>query len=147
RCPPRRSSSTVVFLATEAPAQVPMIKKVLIRRFVLFAAAWCAVLAAGHASAQTRELGASGVMLDGIAAIVDDGIVLKSELEERLAIVMSNLRRQQAQMPPQERRPLPPLSEIESQVLEQLIIEQVQLQRAERVGIQVSDQALNQVMT
>src|SRR5690606_12104855 len=124
-----------------------MIKKVLIRRFVLFAAAWCAVLAAGHASAQTRELGASGVMLDGIAAIVDDGIVLKSELEERLAIVMSNFRRQQAQMPPQERRPLPPLSEIESQVLEQLIIEQVQLQRAERVGIQVSDQALNQVMT
>src|SRR5690606_32167794 len=43
--------------------------------------------------------------------------------------------------------PLPPLSEIEDQVLEQLIIEQIQLQRAERLGIQISDQVLNQVMT
>jgi len=117
------------------------------RRFVLFAAAWCTVFAAGHAAAQTRELGGSGVLLDGIAAVVDDGIVLKSEFEERLALVLEALRRQQAQMPPQQRLPLPPLSEIEDQVLEQLIIEQVQLQRAERRGIQVSDQVLNQALS
>jgi len=118
-----------------------------IRRFLSFAAAWCTVFAAGHAFAQTRELGETGVLLDGIAAIVDDGIVLKSELEERLTLVIAALRRQQAQMPPQQRLPLPPLSEIEEQVLEQLILEQVQLQRAERLGIQVSDQTLNQAMS
>src|SRR5690606_29868537 len=124
-----------------------MIGKASMRRFVLFAAAWCTVFAAGHAAAQTRELGGSGVLLDGIAAVVDDGIVLKSEFEERLALVLEALRRQQAQMPPQQRLPLPPLSEIEDQVLEQLIIEQVQLQRAERRGIQVSDQVLNQALS
>jgi len=137
----------VVFWVTEAPAQLPMIEMTSIRKFVAFAAACCTVLAAGHAFAQTRELGETGVLLDGIAAIVDEGVVLKSELEERLELVVAALRRQQAQMPPQQRLPLPPLSEIESQVLEQLIIEQVQLQRAERLGIQVSDQALNQALS
>ncbi len=136
----------MVSWVTEAPAQA-VIEMTSIRRFLSFAAAWCTVFAAGHAFAQTRELGETGVLLDGIAAIVDDGIVLKSELEERLTLVIAALRRQQAQMPPQQRLPLPPLSEIEEQVLEQLILEQVQLQRAERLGIQVSDQTLNQAMS
>jgi peptidyl-prolyl cis-trans isomerase SurA len=137
----------VVSWVTEAPAQVPMIKQIFLRRLTVFAAAWCTVLAAGHVAAQTRELGGTGVLLDGIAAVVDDGVVLKSELEERLALVVAALRRQQAQMPPQQRLPLPPLSDIEEQVLEQLIVEQVQLQRAERLGIQVSDQVLNQALS
>lgn len=136
----------MVSWVTEAPAQA-VTEMTSIRRFLSFAAAWCTVFAAGHAFAQTRELGETGVLLDGIAAIVDDGIVLKSELEERLTLVIAALRRQQAQMPPQQRLPLPPLSEIEEQVLEQLILEQVQLQRAERLGIQVSDQTLNQAMS
>ena len=136
----------MVSWVTEAPAQA-VTEMNSIRRFVPLAAAWCTAFAAGDALAQTRELGETGVLLDGIAAIVDDGVVLKSELEERLSLVIEALRRQQAQMPPQQRLPLPPLSEIEEQVLEQLILEQVQLQRAERLGIQVSDQTLNQAMS
>lgn len=140
----------MVFWVTEAPARQRMNSRMntqaFLRKFAVFAAAWCGVVATSQVAAQTRELGGTGVLLDGIAAIVDDGIVLKSELEERLALVVAALRRQQAQMPAQQRLPLPPLSEIESQVLEQLIIEQVQLQRAERVGIQVSDQVLNQAL-
>src|SRR5690606_13180262 len=102
---------------------------------------------AGELPAQTRELGATGELLDGIAAIVDEGVVLKSELEQRLALVVDTLREQQAQLPFDQRRPLPPLSVLERQVLDQLILKEVQLQRARRLGIQVSDDLLNQALS
>ena len=99
-----------------------------------------------HGAAQTRELGGSGELLDGIAALVDEGVVLRSEFEQRVATVADNLMRSQAQLPPEQRGALPPLSVIEEQVLEQLILEQIQLQRANRFGIIVGDEMLNQAM-
>jgi peptidyl-prolyl cis-trans isomerase SurA len=99
------------------------------------------------AHAQDRELGAGGELLDGIAAVVDEGIVLKSELDEAFARVVQNLTNQQAQMPPEQRRPLPPVSDIERQVLDQLIVREIQLQRAERVGMTVADDLLNEALT
>ncbi|HEU4617658.1 MAG TPA: peptidylprolyl isomerase [Gammaproteobacteria bacterium] len=108
----------------------------------------CAALAiSAVALSQTRELGSTGQLLDGIAAVVDDGVVLKSELVERTQLVLQQLREQQAQTPPDQRRPLPPTPTIEKQVLEQLVLKQVQLQRAKRLGITVSDQTLNQALT
>lgn len=105
------------------------------------------LLLASQAWPQTRELGGTGELLDGVAAVVDNGVVLKSELSERLALVMESLREQQRQMPPNERRPLPPLSVIEEQVLEQLVLRQIQLQRAERFGIVIGDEMLNQAIS
>ena len=100
----------------------------------------------GPAVAQTRELAGTGELLDGVAALVDEGIVLKSELNQRIAIVVENVRASQAQLPPEQRRPLPPLSVLEEQVLEQLILQQIQLQRAQRFGITVGDDMLNQAI-
>lgn len=99
------------------------------------------------ASAQDRELGAGGELLESVAAVVDDGIVLQSELDERLGLVMRNLERQQQEMPPEQRRPLPPQSVIEQQVLDQLIVREIQLQRAERAGITASDDMLNEALS
>ena len=96
---------------------------------------------------QDRELGAGGTLLEGVAAVVDEGVVLRSELAERLDLVITNLNRQQEQMPPAERRPLPPVSVIEQQVLDQLILREIQLQRADRVGIDVSDDMLNEALS
>jgi peptidyl-prolyl cis-trans isomerase SurA len=104
------------------------------------------LLLATQAWPQTRELGGSGDLLDGVAAVVDSGIVLKSELAQRMDVVMDNLRRAQAEAPPEQRRPLPPLSVVESQVLDQLILRQIQLARAERFGITVGDEMLNQAL-
>ena len=104
------------------------------------------MLLASQAWSQTRELGGTGELLDGVAAVVDNGVVLKSELSERLDLVMQNLRQQQAQMPPEQRRPLPPLSVVEDQVLDQLVLRRIQLQRAERFGIVVGDELLNQAI-
>jgi len=68
---------------------------------------------------QTRDLGGTGKLLDGIAAIVNDGVVLRSELNEQLEAIIANLENQQGQLPPR--------NVIESQVLERLIIQRIQL--------------------
>ena len=91
----------------------------------------------GHS--QTRDLGGTGKLLDGVAAIVNDGVVLRSEVNEQLDAIIANLENQQGQLPPR--------NVIESQVLERLIIKQIQLQRAERLGVRIPDEVLNSAIT
>lgn len=104
-------------------------------RFQLLIALLAAALAAAGAQAQDRQLSARGNLLDGIAAVVNDGIVLKSELNGEMGRITSRLEAQGTRVPSE--RTLAP------QVLERLIIARIQLQRAERLGIQVSDETLN----
>jgi peptidyl-prolyl cis-trans isomerase SurA len=118
-------------------------KRTLFRRAVISLVIAMTALAA---HAQDRDLGAGGVLLDGVAAVVDEGVVLKSELTERLALVMTNLEQRQQELPPEQRRPLPPVSVIEQQVLDQLIIREIQLQRARRIGININDDLLNEAL-
>ena len=96
-----------------------------------------------YSQSQTRELVGVGEMLDGIIAIVDEGVVLRSELNERVEIVKENILIAQQDLPPEQVAPMPPLSILEEQVLEQLILQEIQLQRAERFGIRVNDEMLN----
>ena len=116
------------------------------KRILTIGLAAALLAAPRYAAAQTRELGASGELLDGIAALVDDGVVLRSEFNQRVATITENLLVSQSQLPPERRSPLPPLSVLEEQVLDQLILEQIQLQRAERFGIIVGDEMLNQAL-
>ena len=114
----------------------------MIQRNFLKIGALTAILAsvagANLAFSQTRELGGSGILLDGVAAIVDDGIVLKSELRQQVTLIAERLK---------DEGTLPPLSVLERQILEQLVVRRIQLQRAERFGIVVSDDLLNQALT
>jgi peptidyl-prolyl cis-trans isomerase SurA len=95
---------------------------------------FCAFVA-GSPAAPAAELSTSGEMLDGVAAVVNEGVVLKSELSRQTEIIADRASEQGLQ--------LPPPGVLREQVLERLILEQIQLQRAERVGIQISDQMLN----
>ena len=90
------------------------------------------------AQAQTRELSSSGELLDGIVALVNDGVVLKSELQAETNSIVARLQKQGTQ--------LPPAPVLQRQVLDRLIIQQLQMQRAEKVGIKVSDETLNQAL-
>ncbi|MCC7258324.1 MAG: peptidylprolyl isomerase [Gammaproteobacteria bacterium] len=108
------------------------------RRLPALALALATLLASSAASAQDRELSAHGDLLDGIAAIVNDGIVLKSELRAEMDRIVRRLEAQGTRLPPE--RTLAP------QVLERLVIARIELQRAERVGIQVSDETLNNAL-
>jgi len=89
----------------------------------------------GLALAQTRELSANGVLLDRIAAVVNDGVVLTSELDEQTEEVIARLRQQNTELPAR--------NVLRRQILERLVVEEIQMQRAERLGIQVSDEMLN----
>lgn len=97
--------------------------------------ALAALLAFTGAQAQDRELSSRGELLDGIAAVVNDGVVLKSELRAEMDRITRRLEAQGTRVPPE--RTFAP------QVLDRLIVSRIQLQRAERVGIQVSDETLN----
>jgi peptidyl-prolyl cis-trans isomerase SurA len=93
------------------------------------------VLVTLSCAALPAELSTTGEKLDGIAAVVNEGVVLQSELDRQTEIIAERAEKQRLQ--------LPPANVLKEQVLERLVLEQIQLQRAERVGIQISDQMLN----
>jgi peptidyl-prolyl cis-trans isomerase SurA len=100
------------------------------------------LLAAGLLStasqAQTRDIGVHGEMLDRIAAIVNDGLVLKSELDAQMDAVTKRLQEQKVELPSQ--------SVLRQQVLDRLILQEIQAQHAKRVGLTVSDEQLNSAL-
>ncbi|MGE0114027.1 MAG: peptidylprolyl isomerase [Steroidobacteraceae bacterium] len=95
------------------------------------------VMLAGSNSlqAEPRQLSTRGVSLDRIAAIVNDGVVLSSELEAETARISARLKQQNTQLPPD--------SVLRRQVLDRLILQELQIQRAERGGLKISDEMLN----
>jgi peptidyl-prolyl cis-trans isomerase SurA len=109
--------------------------KVSLPTYLLAAA--LSVLAAGAASAVTarKELSSHGQMLERVVAVVNDGVVLESELDEQMREIITRLRNQNV--------PLPDEDVIRSQVLERLVLEEIQAQHAERAGIKVSDEQVN----
>ncbi len=78
-------------------------------------------------------------LLDQVAAIVDDDVVMESELEQRINQVKAQISSQD--------RPLPPADEMRRQILNQMIVENLQLQMARRAGVRISDAQLNDAMT
>jgi peptidyl-prolyl cis-trans isomerase SurA len=72
------------------------------------------------------------VPLDRVKAIVNDGVITELELQQHLVWVKK-------QLPPQTTPP-PNFSE---QILDQMILQKIQLQFAEKSGIQVDDRALD----
>ena len=96
------------------------------------------ILASAGAFAQTRETSSSGVLLDRVAATVNEGVVLQSELEEQMLIIAGRMRQQNVEMPPQ--------NVMRKQVLDRLVLQELQVQRANRAGIKVSDETLNNAL-
>ena len=76
--------------------------------------------------------------LDQIVAIVDDDIILASELRERLTLVTQNLERQDVELPEQEI--------LVRETLDRLILESIQMQLALRYGIRIPDAQLDDAM-
>jgi len=96
-------------------------------------------LAPGSAAlAQTRDLSTSGVLLDRIAAVVNDGVVLTSQLDEQTEAITERLRQQNTELPPR--------NVLRRQILERLVVEEIQVQRADKLGIQISDEMLNSAL-
>ena len=77
-------------------------------------------------------------VLDKIVAIVDDDVVLKSELDQRMDAIVAQLTQSGTQMPPEKI--------LEQQVLERLISERLQLTMGYDSGVRISDEELNQAI-
>lgn len=112
-------------------------------------ASWLAALAAagllgGAAWAQTPAVAGPAApasvpalqAADFIVAVVNSEPITNSEVRARRARVLQQLA--------QQRRPAPPMAELNQQVLERMIIERAQLQVAREYRIKIDDSALDQ---
>ena len=84
----------------------------------------------------TFSVNAKIEILDRVAIIVDEGVVLESQVNNMLENIEKRYQEQGAPMPPQE--------VMLEQVQERLIIEELQLQMGRQAGIRVGDGELNQ---
>ncbi len=107
----------------------------MIPRILAAGAALVLLLAPPALLAQTRELTDKGELLDKVAAVVNDGVVLQSELDEQVVVIAQRLKQQGLELPAQ--------SVLRQQVLERLVLQEIQMQRAKRAGIRVNDEQLN----
>jgi len=79
------------------------------------------------------------IILDRIVAIVDDDVVMQSEVNIRMKAVKAQLASSPQGSPP-------PDDVLTSQIIDRLVIESIQLQMADRGGVRVSDSELNTAM-
>lgn len=93
------------------------------------------ILFSNIASAQT-------ITLDRIAAIVDDDVVMESELNSQLRTITARLQSQE-----ESQQQLPPEDVLKAQILEHLVVQQLQLQMASRAGATVEDAEVNASLT
>lgn len=97
-----------------------------------------ALLAAATLSAPA-SLRAQGIQpIDGIAAVVDEEVVLRSELDRAVANIVAQYAGRDGQLPPRD--------VLERQVLERLILVKLQVARAEGTGVRVTDQEVEQAI-
>ncbi|MDZ7785225.1 MAG: peptidylprolyl isomerase [Halioglobus sp.] len=83
-------------------------------------------------------LQAATEILDQVVAIVDNDVIMASELQERLAAVNQTIAARGITPPPEE--------ELIRETLDRLILESIQLQLGTRVGVRISDAQLNSAL-
>ena len=79
------------------------------------------------------------LQLDRIVAVVEEDVVLESELDEQITRVRARLRQSGTQVPP--------TAVLERQIMERLVLEKIQVQLAERAGVDVTEEALSRAIS
>jgi peptidyl-prolyl cis-trans isomerase SurA len=79
------------------------------------------------------------IMLDRIVAVVDEDVIMQSEVDIRMMAVKAQLASSPQGTPP-------PDDVLTSQIIDRLVLESLQLQMADRGGVRVSDSELNTAM-
>jgi peptidyl-prolyl cis-trans isomerase SurA len=100
--------------------------------------ALAACLLTGAAAAAESPVKGGIVPLDRIVAVVNSEVLTQYELNERMQIVVQQLKKQGT--------PLPPREVLEKQLLERIITDRVQLQYARETGVRVDDMQLDRAM-
>lgn len=104
----------------------------------LLAASLAAFLPAPAPAQLPGGTGAGAGPIDGIVAVVDEDVILRSELEQAVANVRLQYQGRENQLPPED--------VLRRQVLERLVLLRLQVARAEGSGIRIGDTELNQTI-
>ncbi|WP_106856861.1 peptidylprolyl isomerase [Caballeronia novacaledonica] len=75
---------------------------------------------------------------DSVVAVVNDGVITQRELQDRTALIAKRLQQQNA--------PVPPADQMQRQVLDQMVLERIQLQKAKEDGIVIDDATVNRTL-
>jgi len=86
----------------------------------------------GNSQAQTTQ------PIDSIVALVDEDVILRSELDTAIQGIVDRIRHQGGDLPPRHL--------LEKQVLERLVVRRLQLARAFQTGIRISDADIDQAL-
>ncbi len=94
-------------------------------------------LQAAPAQAQALNSG-SGQTVDTIAAVVNNGVITQRELDQRAGLITRRLTQQHA--------PIPPADQLRQQVLNQMVLERIQLQKAREDNITVDEATVQKTL-
>ncbi len=120
-----------------------MMRSTRLHHITLAAALLCS-LTAGQALAQEAAKPGGGFLppassnakvIDSIHVVVNDEVITKNEVRNRLAQTTQNLKARNVQMPDQ--------AVLERQVVESMIVERAQIQLAKEMGVRVNDRQLD----
>ena len=79
------------------------------------------------------------VLIDRIAVVVDDDVIMQSEIDDRINQI-------KAQLVAAKTTRMPTDEAMQKQIIDRLVIENLQLQTADRAGVRIGDDELNQAM-
>ena len=116
---------------------VAIMKKLRLATLVAGLAAAASFLQVAPAQAQALG-GGSSETVDTIAAVVNNGVITQRELDQRVGMISRRLTQQNA--------PVPPVDQLRQQVLNQMVLERIQLQKAKEDGITIDDATLQRTL-
>ncbi|OIQ24204.1 peptidylprolyl isomerase SurA [uncultured Vibrio sp.] len=99
---------------------------------------WKQILLGSITSLTVATVNAEPVALDKIAVIVNEGVVLQSDIDTAFKTLKANAR--------ESGQALPEEIVLREQVLEKLIVDTIQQQEAERLGVRIDDNRLNEAI-
>jgi len=95
--------------------------------------------ASSHVAPQVAKVQAPGTLLDNVAAVVNDGVILKSELDAQVTQTEKQILAHNT--------PLPATDVLQKQVLDQMVLTRLELSQAASRGVTVSDDTVNQALS
>jgi len=110
----------------------------MFRSITLAAGAFAAALfLSSPAGAQALSKG-NVQLADSVVAVVNNDVITQRELEDRTGLITRRLQQQNA--------PVPPADQMQRQVLDQMVLERIQLQKAKEDGIVIDDATVNRTL-
>ena len=100
---------------------------------------FCAMLLAFNFAVAKDDPQSQVATIDDVVVVVNDDVITKNELDERVKSVISQLQKQGT--------PLPEQSVLKKQILERMITDMLQSQYAKESGVRVDDTQLDLAMT